>query len=89
MKAVQDKIAILDYWINRNKSKSYSLKLDKLFERALKGVARNPEAGKMTDYKNIRIKIVSHYFIYYLIQENHIEVVRILDSRRNLSNLSL
>ncbi|TXK52005.1 type II toxin-antitoxin system RelE/ParE family toxin [Pontibacter qinzhouensis] len=89
LKAIQDKIAILDYWMNRNKSKAYSQKLDRLFDRALNSAARNPASGKKTDYRNVRIRIVSHYLIFYLIQEKHIEVVRILDSRRNLSSLNL
>lgn len=46
LKAIHDKIDVLDYWINRNKSKTYSQKLDKLFEKALASTAINPESGK-------------------------------------------
>lgn len=89
LKAIYDKIDILDYWINRNKSKAYSRKLDSLFDKKLDSAAKNPESGKKTDYENIRIKVVSYYLIYYRIQENYIEVVRIWDSRRNPGSLNL
>ncbi|CAN5865199.1 hypothetical protein BH24BAC1_BH24BAC1_41140 [soil metagenome] len=80
---------ILDYWVQRNKSKRYSQKLDKLFDRVVELTAKNPESGKTTDYKNIRIRIVRHYLIFYLIHENHIEVIRIWDARRDSGNLNL
>ena len=88
-KAIHDKIDILDYWINRNKSKTYSRKLDRLFDRKLSSAAKNPETGKRTDYKDIRLKILSHYLIFYRIQEKYIEVVRIWDSRRDPRRLNL
>ncbi|MGF1638893.1 MAG: type II toxin-antitoxin system RelE/ParE family toxin [Cyclobacteriaceae bacterium] len=89
LKAIHDKIDILDYWINRNKSKTYSQNLDRLFDTKLSSTAKNPESGKKTDYKNIRIKIVTHYLLFYIIQEKYIEVVRIWDARRNPKNLNL
>jgi plasmid stabilization system protein ParE len=88
-KAVQDKLAILDYWINRNKSKIYSQKLNLLFDKALAATAQNPESGKPTDYEHTRIKVISHYLIFYRIQPKSIEVIRIWNSRRDLKNLSL
>lgn len=89
LKAIHDKIDILDYWINRNKTSTYSQKLDNLFDVVLRNAAKNSESGKKTDYKNIRIKVVSHYLIFYLIRGKYIEVVRIWDSRRNSKNLNL
>lgn len=89
LKAIHDKIDILDYWINRNKSKAYSRKLDSLFDKKLNSAAKNPESGKNTDYKNIKIKAVSHYLIFYRILEKYIEVVRIWDSRRDPKSFNL
>jgi len=83
LKAIHDKLDILDFWIERNKSKTYSIKLDKLFDKSIDSLSNQPEQGKKTNYKNIRIKIVHHYLIYYLIHEQHIEIVRIWDARRN------
>lgn len=83
LKAIHDKLNILDYWIERNKSKEYSEKLDKLFDKSLESLSNQPEQGKKTNYKDIRIKIVRHYLIYYLIKEDFIEIIRIWDARRD------
>ena len=61
LRALHDKIDILEYWINRIQSKAYSQKLDKLFDQAINEIARFPDLGKLTDFKNIRVKILSHY----------------------------
>ena len=82
-KAILDKIQILDYWIERNGTKTYSQRLDLLIDRSLSKTAQFPESGKKTNYRNIRAKIVSHYLIFYRIQNDYIEVVRIWDSRRD------
>lgn len=58
-KAIHDKIGILDYWINRNRSKTYSKKLDLLFNKIIKNTAKAPKAGKLTDFKNIPIKLLA------------------------------
>lgn len=89
LRAIHDKIDILEYWFNRNRSKTYSKKLDKLFDQAINETARFPDLGKLTDFKNIRVKIVSHYLIFYKIQSKHIEIIRIWDSRRNPGSLDL
>ncbi|WP_369414881.1 type II toxin-antitoxin system RelE/ParE family toxin [Mangrovivirga halotolerans] len=87
--AVKDKYDILEYWFKRNKSKTYSIRLNNLFNQAVKLISTNPESGKKSDYKNIRIKIVRHYLIFYLIKSNRIEIIRIWDSRRDLKNLKI
>jgi plasmid stabilization system protein ParE len=69
--------------------KHTGLKPDRLSDRKLSSTAKSPESGKKTDYKNIRIKIVSHYLIFYRIQEKYIEVVRIWDSRRDSKSFNL
>lgn len=89
LNAIHDKIDILDYWIDRNKSKTYSEKLDKLFDKSLESLSTHPEQGKKTNYKDIRIKIVRHYLIYYLIQEQVIEIIRIWDARRDPKKLKV
>ena len=63
-RAQTDRKYILEYWNKRNKSNSYSRKLNELFKEAVKLIADYPEIGKPTDDKNARIKIVkglSHY----------------------------
>ena len=56
---------ILTYWINRNKSKTYSIKLNKLFRNTLKQIADNPKIGRKTNFENVRVKIVRDYLLFY------------------------
>ena len=47
---------ILEYWIDRNKSKKFSIKLNKLIVGTIKQIAENPGIGRKTNLENIRVK---------------------------------
>lgn len=81
LRALYDKLEILEYWIDRNKSKSYSEKLNRLFDESLSFLVKHPKSGKPTDYKGIRVKIVRSYLLFYRITDEYIVVVRVWDSR--------
>ncbi len=88
-RAVYEWVDILEYWINRNKSNSYSLKLDRLFKEKFDLIAKSPETGKLTDFPLVRIKIVRDYLISYRISSEYIEILAIWDSRRNPKKFKL
>ena len=88
-RAIYGKFDILDYWIYRTKSKSYSTKLNQLFNNALLQVSSYPYSGKQTELDNIRIKIVRSYLIFYKVNPEGIYVVTIWDSRRDDEKLRL
>ncbi len=48
---------ILEYSIDRNKSKKFSIKLNKLIVGTIKQIAENPGIGRKTNLENIRVKI--------------------------------
>ena len=73
---------ILAYWVTRNKSKTYSLKLNKLFIDTLKQIADNPTIGRKTDFENIRVKIIRDYLLFYDFDKNQIKVLSLWDGRR-------
>jgi toxin YoeB len=83
LQAQKDRIQILSYWKNRNKSITFSRKLERLFRESLDIVCKYPFIGKPTDIPNVRIKIVVKYLLIYEITDNEIIVLRIWDSRRN------
>lgn len=85
----QDRFVILEYWIERNRSNAYSIKLDLLFKESIDLIAQIPELGKPTDFLNVRIKIVRDYYIFYRIKDYLLEIITIWDSRRNPENLKL
>lgn len=56
---------ILEYWIEHNKSNTYSLKLNELFKQAEHLISERPNIGKPTSDKYVRFKIVRDYLIFY------------------------
>ncbi len=86
-RAHADRKKILEYWINRNKSKTYSRKLNQLFNEAVQLVALHPKIGKRTDIEHVRIKIVRDYFIIYEETELDIHILTILNSHQDPENL--
>lgn len=62
---LQDRKDILDYWINRNKSKTYSIRLNNLFIDAIKIIAEHPNIGIATDFENVKGKLVKDYYIFF------------------------
>lgn len=87
LNAQKDRLAILSYWEQRNKSKTYSKKLDFRFREALKLISKYPLIGKPTLKASVRIKIVEDYLLVYEITRKYIVVLRIWDSRRNPEEL--
>ncbi|WP_258098559.1 type II toxin-antitoxin system RelE/ParE family toxin [Marinoscillum pacificum] len=80
---------ILLYWIERNKSKDYSRKLNKLFIQAANLLAKHPNIGQLTDYPHVRVKIVRDYLLFYEYTESAIFILTIWDSRQNPEKLKL
>ncbi|MFY1047771.1 type II toxin-antitoxin system RelE/ParE family toxin [Chryseobacterium sp. GP-SGM7] len=74
---------ILEFWIDNNKSKTYSIKLNKLFIKSLKQLAENPMIGRETDLKNVRVKNVRNYLVFYEFSSVQIKVLSVWDGRRN------
>ena len=62
LRAQNDRKNILDYWRQRNKSDSYSKKLDDRFREAVSIIKDFPQIGKLTDDPKARIKVVKELF---------------------------
>ena len=78
---------ILSYWNERNKSNQFSQKLNTLIHDAVKSIGAFPTSGKLTSTKNVRIKIVLSYLIFYAIKVDEIMILLIWDGRRNPQDL--
>ena len=81
--AHNDRRQILEYWIEHNKSKTYSIKLNKLFKEAVRIIAKFPGIGKSTDIKGVRGKIVRDYIIFYQLKNDQLQILTIWDARQN------
>jgi plasmid stabilization system protein ParE len=51
--AQRERKEILKYWIERNKSKTYSIKLNNLIEESINLLKTRPDIGKQTDIENV------------------------------------
>ena len=87
LRAQNDKKEILDYWKQRNKSNTYSKKLNELFKESIKIILDFPQIGKVTDDTKARIKIVRDYLIIYEETETQILILTIWDSRQDPEKL--
>jgi toxin YoeB len=81
--AKADKIEILTYWKVRNKSNLYSKKLNILLKEAVNLIALTPGAGHLTIKKNVRVKIVRDYLVFYEVASDSIHLLSLIDGRRN------
>ncbi len=81
--ALQQKRDIFEYWNKRNKSKTYSRKLNNLFNKAAELLTDYPSIGEKTDYENVRLKLVRDYWMVYRITDKHIQILTVWDTRRN------
>lgn len=82
-RANTDRKQILEYWRNRNKSNTYSKKLDKRFREAINIIRDYPQIGKQTDDQKARIKIVKDYLLIYEETDDSIILLTIWDSRQD------
>jgi len=86
-RAQNDRKQILEYWRQRNRSNTYSKKLDKKFREALQIIRDFPQIGKQTDDQKARIKLVKDYLLIYEESKDSIILLTIWDSRQDLKKL--
>ena len=74
---------ILLYWKNHNQSTVYSKKLNELIKKAIQLISAHPHIGRKTDVKNVRVKLVRDYLLFYEETKDTIIILSIWDNRRN------
>ena len=88
-KAKSELIEILEYWVNRNKSNVYSLKINQLIQEQLIFILESPKIGRKTDIKNVYVKIIIDYLLYYEIEKGNLHVLTIRPGKKNPKTLAL
>ena len=81
--AQAERLRMLRYWTERNSSKAYSAKLDKLIRSTLRILARHPLIGRPVDHKDVRVKVIGDHLIFYAIREDELIVLSLWDNRRD------
>lgn len=85
--SILDRLKIYRFWEENNKSNSYSLKLDRLFNDSAKLISKFPMIGTKTDFGDVKVKVIRGYKLFYLKQEETIQILRVWDTRQNPENL--
>ncbi|MGV0846579.1 type II toxin-antitoxin system RelE/ParE family toxin [Empedobacter falsenii] len=75
---------ILEYWILRNKSKRFSIKLNYLILQTLEVLRENPTIGRRTNIDNVRVKLIREYLLLYEFTDAKLIILSIWDARRNI-----
>jgi plasmid stabilization system protein ParE len=80
---------ILQFWIDHNKSKIFSLKLNKLFISSIRNIAKRPNIGRKTEFDNVWVKIVREYLIFYEVIKKDLVILTVWDGRRDRRSLKV
>ena len=80
-------VGILEYWVKRNKSNTYSLKLVELVTKRTNQIAKTPFIYKSTDFNDYRVASLGNYSIYYKINDTEIIISAFWDNRQNPKKL--
>ena len=78
---------IFEYFNFRNNSKSYSLKLNRVIQTELKLLLLQSNIGKKTDTINVRGLLIENYFVFYEINQKHLVILSVWDTRQNPKKL--
>jgi plasmid stabilization system protein ParE len=82
-KAQKRLYGILEFYIERNKSKSYSNKLYKLLYKEVKLLLKYPDLGLKTSEESVRGLIIDTFIIYYEVTDDKIIIHTIWDCRQD------
>lgn len=78
---------ILEYWVNRNKSNTYSTKLINRVELLTNQISKTPYMFRLTDFKDTRVATLGHFSIFYKITDHEIIITTFWDNRQNPEKL--
>lgn len=78
---------ILEFYSQRNKSKSYSVKLYKRIQQEVSILKKQHLIGTRTDIESVRGLIIDNFIIFYEFKDENIIIHTLWDSRQNPDNL--
>jgi plasmid stabilization system protein ParE len=79
--------AVLEYWVKRNKSNTYSKKLIKIVAERTSQIAKNPFLYKSAQFKNTRVSALGNFSIFYRVNNEEILITAFWDNRQNPKKL--
>lgn len=85
--AYSQKIAVFEYWNQKNGSNAYSLKLENAVNDVIELLVKFPHLGVKTQLKNVRVKIIKNYLLIYRLSNDTLYILLFWDSRQNPDDL--
>ena len=85
--ALNQRNYIFQYWDTRNKSTSYSQKLNRLIKKRIEILKSHPGIGKKTAFTHTRMISLGHYSIFYQHIDRQIIITGFWDNRQNPAKL--
>lgn len=80
-------VGILEYWVNRNKSNTYSKNLLNLVTQRTEQIAINPLIYKKAEFKDTRVASLGNFSIFYKVTREEIIITAFWDNRQNPKKL--
>lgn len=85
--AARQRRSVLEYWLQRNQSNAYPLKLLRLSNEKANRIAANPMLFKTADFPNTRVAAMGHFSLFYQITEEAILITAFWDNRQDPKKL--
>ena len=85
--AIKQRNYIFEYWNERNKSKTYSQKLNLKIKERTELLKSNPNIGIQTEFKGIRALSLRHFSIFYKKIDSNIFITAFWDNRQEPKKL--
>lgn len=80
-------VGILEFWVKRNKSNTYSKKLIKIVAERTKQIAKTPFNYKSADFEDTRVASLGNFSIFYKVTEREIIITAFWDNRQDPKEL--
>jgi len=88
--ASQQRIDILEFWIEHNQSETYSKKIFAETLVAEQLLKENPLIGTLTDLDKIRrILILRNFSMFYTVENQIIQILAFYDNRQNQDEFTI
>ena len=81
--AARQRRSILQYWLERNQSPNYPLRIIELTDIRIGHIAQNPESFPLTTFPEVRSCSLGHFSILYKIVQTDIVIVAFWDNRQD------
>ena len=85
--AAKQRRLILEYWLQRNQSATYSLKLLELSNEKAEIIAENPLIYKTSEFPNMRVAAMGHFSLFYKTTGDTVIITAFWDNRHDPKKL--